>query len=333
VSGDIAARQDERRIARAFEAYAGGDVGAIAELVPHRYLQAIDGVKRTEAEVDGLVDRWSSQRRAVLAVFLIELAEHDLRGFGDGAWRSAIERGRRMLSGRPSKPGENPHEDAFEIAWHKTAVALLGGLGSPDRLSRVAIAPLRDRLVAVRSGEAQLVDPWIDLARAFVEEQRTLADPRTLVDRGPRVLAMYEAAAAHEQTRSEALVREAGVLLRLSRHTEALATLDRISEPVGDATVRYWRVLFRARALERLGHDAEAARAYEQALGIVPEAQSALTGLASVLARLGRAAEAERAATRTLTSAARVPDPWTRYRAGDWRFYRERLDALRRMAR
>jgi hypothetical protein len=104
-------------------------------------------------------------------------------------------------------------------------------------------------------------------------------------------------------------VRRAWLLLRLSRHEEALAALDAVDESVTDSTVRYWRELFRARALERLGRDEDAPRVYGDALGIVPDAQSALTGLTNVLTRLGRATEAEQAAVRTLTSAARVRDP------------------------
>jgi tetratricopeptide (TPR) repeat protein len=341
-SGAGLARQDEDLIQRAFDAYAAGDEGAIARIVPHRYLQTITGVKRTEREVDRLVDRWSQQRRALLAVFLIELADHDLREWTEGAWRVAIERGRRMLTGRRSKPGEDAQEDAFEIAWHETALSLVSGLGDPDSLNRVVVEPLRDRVVAVRSTEEQLVDPCIDLARAFVEERRTLADPRTLPDRGPRAVAMYEAVferkagssdPAHEPRWAEAQVRRAWLLLRLSRHAEAMAALDAVDESVTDSTVRYWRELFRARALEGLGRDEDAARVYGDALGIVPDAQSALTGLASVLTRLGRTTEAEQAATRTLTSAARVRDPWIPYGWGDFRFYRQRLEALRVMAR
>src|SRR5437016_5738214 len=64
-----------------------------------------------------------------------------------------------------------PDEDAFEIAWHKTSIALLEGLRRPDSLEEYGIRPLTNRMAAAPTSHPMLIDPWIEIARGVSEEQ------------------------------------------------------------------------------------------------------------------------------------------------------------------
>ena len=344
----------ESHIERAFAEYAAGDLQAISRIIPPRYFDRMESRTRRR-EIDAALLRWARDWRPVHAVFLLELVHFALAGvresesveielarFGLADVRETdavelLERARAFVTSRPDTPGRNLQADAFEIAWHKAAIALLGGLRRPDVLERVGVGPLRRRMAASppASGEARLVDPWIELASAILLEQRTIVDPRMLASAGPAAIRRFDEAARYDEKRSEALVRKAWLLVRLGRHREAVAVLgtqDGLSD-LGDTSVQYWSQLFRARALDSLRHDEEAARAYEEALAIVPGAQAPLAALTALEMRRGNVDAACRWAVEGRSASPASVDPWLHYGTADYRHFRARLERLRKAGR
>ncbi len=320
------------------EAYAAGDDGIVA-----RTVTTADRFESLRGDLlMGAVNRWSKTPRPIHYVFMIDVAMAGLDVQAE-YWLDVLVEARKFIMRRPDPPGLNPSEDAFEIAWHKTAVALLCSQRRPDFVEKHGVAPLRKRMAAAPPGDGGpvLVDPWIELVRGFAQEGFSLLTPpalrdigpvghEALIKRGPAALDYYSAAMEYPSTRAEAAARKAWLLVRLDRASDALATLDMFDDRwTTDPVVRYWIRLFRGRALDKLGRPDEAIHAYEEALAIVPGAQSprvAILGLE--LARDRRdAAYALAAAIRTSPEA--YEDPWWLYGFGERRFLIERLAALR----
>ena len=321
-------------IEQAFEAYAGGDYEAIDRIVPAAWFAGSGRELRNH--VDGAATRWVRERRPAHAAFLLEVARY---GLGlqspDAFW--VLENARRLVIDRPDQPGGNAREDAFEIAWHKAAVALLAGLRLPDVLEEGAVEPARARISASppAGGAPRLIDPWIELAHATVAEQRTLGEPRAFARHAREAIRRFEEAATYEPNTIEATVRTAGLLTRLGRHAEALEALDRLRglEDSADPTLRYWSRLFRGRALEGLERFDEASAAWREALDLVPGAQTPAAALAALEARRGRPDAAREWAMGPRPMTAGATDPWTLYGSGDYRLLGERLARLREAAR
>ncbi|HSC28380.1 MAG TPA: tetratricopeptide repeat protein [Vicinamibacterales bacterium] len=320
----------------AFSEYLAGDAEAISRIIPTTYFVG-SGARKLRQEIDAAILRWGRERRAVLAAFLLEVAHFGLASHGGRDALDVLAKARSFVTDRIDPPGQNPKDDEFEIAWHKTAVALLGSLRQPDVLERIGIAPLGQRMSASPPprGEPRLVDPWIELARALVEEQRTMADPGSLIRQAPAAIHRLEQAAKYDGNLPEAMVRECWLFVRLGRYDEALSALDTVGDwtEVGDTTVRYWSWLFRGRALEGLGRAEEAARAYREALAIVPHAQTPAAALAALETQRGNHDAAASWAAQGRSAPADAVDPWMSYGSGEHRFFEERLERLRELSR
>jgi tetratricopeptide (TPR) repeat protein len=243
------------------------------------------------------------------------------------------------LRQRPDPPGVNPHFDAFEIQWNKTAIAFLSGLRQPASVETFA-APLAARIVPARNGDVKvLVDPWIALAQGFVHEgyiqvsHQTCSGAGCVVEaRGQAALDAYAVASQHDATRAEAVVRSARVLLIWKRPADALAMLETFDERgAADRAVVYWARLLRAKALDDLDRQDEAIAAYGTALELSPAAQSPRMGLLLIQAKRGHRDGVAEIADAVRRAPDPVVDPWWLYPHFDQRFYEERLKALRRM--
>jgi tetratricopeptide (TPR) repeat protein len=323
------------------DAYAAGDYGVIS-----RSLETEATFERMREELDDTSAEWQQRPRPQMAVFLIDLAlaAHNRQWVH---WLDIICVGRQFVTRlpiggscrkglRPRPVGLGADDDAFEIAWHKTLVALLEGQRRPDFVADEGIGPLEDRMAPAPrpDGDPRLVDPWIAIHRGFVREQEAIVSPAKLEDSGRAAIEQYDEAAEYLSTRTEALVRKGWLLLRLGEPTAALAALESLAEPAADPAVVYWKHLFRARALVALGRQDDAMPAYERARALIPGAQAPVVGLMAL--ELGRDRRAE--AYRWAELVRRPPDvqahdPWWDYWSGDFRFFAGRLVELRRMAR
>lgn len=177
-------------------------------------------------------------------------------------------------------------------------------------------------------------DPRIVLARAIALEARTWpdTDSRTPNDRDRdlmmRLLDRLEAAAAHDETRAEALVRLAVLASRNRYDAQAVAHVGKVD--TGEPFLIYLAALFEGRSEERRKRLVEAEAAYRRALAAVPGAQSAGMALSAMLVREGRVDEAARL-MKDITDAPREPgDPWLRYGQGDLRYWDRIVRDLRR---
>jgi tetratricopeptide (TPR) repeat protein len=281
-----------------------------------------------------VLTNWEAgERTRAHALFMLDVALNALaRGYR--YWLDIIQLGRVYLRDRAQPPGADESFDQFEIVWNKTAIAILSGQRLPDKLME-QLQPLARRMrpSADQSPDAPvLIDPWILLARGFGDELFTIVEPSLLELNGPFAIAFYDQALPYASVRAEAALRAAWLLTRLGRQAEALERLSAFDDRwTSDPVLRYWHRLFRGKALEGLGRPNEAAAAYDQALSIVPSAQSPRIAMMAIDARLNRPGEAAARALDIRTTTTPVIDPWWSYPFGDLRFFAARMKALRAM--
>lgn len=322
--------------AELFAAYAGGGGDQLLA-------RAFPTQPRFEAFRNDFRDRvlteWEGvDRTPIRAMFMLDIAIASLnRGYY--YWADFIYLGSGYIRRRADPPGANASFDAFEILWHKTAVALLQGRRRPDLVADTGVSPLKGRMEtappltdSTPAPRPVLVDPWIALARGFAEEGFAIDMPATLDKRGAAALDHYREALEYEATRAEATLRSAWLLVRMKRAAEALALLDACDDRwTNDAVFLYWRRLFRGKALDTLDRPDEAMRAYEDALTFAPTAHSPRVGMMAIEFKRNRTEAAEGIATALGRTPDPVIDPWWTYDHGDWRFFPARLRALKAM--
>jgi tetratricopeptide (TPR) repeat protein len=327
-----------------YAAYLAGDANAIGRQL------------RTEADFRALRgDIFLALRdargawRPSRATFLLELSlVGSLRGWTDASL--LLTGARDLVLHRPAPIGTRPAEDAFEITFHRTAVALLVSRRELNEAVGylTAIAP---RVRATPgTGEPTLVDPRIALVQACIRDVRTapfeasvLQDPDRLpsltIDpnsallrtQSDAALAAYREAERLSPVADEARVRRGLLLHRLGRQAEALAALDVAPAAGADPAVDYWRMLFRGRVLQALDRPEEAAAAYEAAARGWPGAQTPAVALAALAQQQDRPDDARRWAALARTTSADTIDPWWQYWTGDFRFAGSWFDDLRQV--
>ena len=297
-----------------------GVVEGLRSLPASVRLQFIEGMA-------GWANPWPGQPRRE-AVFALEFADAALGLSQPQLYRRVDERLERtsLFVRHPIEP------DEFERAWLWAHVCLAEGRFW--------------QLPAIRAAGRALArfpdDPRFILADAIAHDQRwrtngTVGGTRLTSTSATElhvaaVTAKYRAAMAFPETRAEAHVRLAWLLHRIGRHEEALATLQAGPIRTPDADIAYLRHLFTGNVLLALNRFDAAAQAFEFANVAVPGAQSARVALMNAMTLKGDTASALRLATE-IETAEGVLDPWWTYWFGDYRWYEQALDEVRRLAK
>lgn len=309
-----------------YQRYAAGDHDIVASaLVTGADFQALNPPRD-----DRRIRRWLGPWDRKKAAFLLEFAGAE-RLISRAHFLTAIAAGREYISSRPSPPGQDPVEDAFELAWHQAALGLL-----EERLYWSGVDAYVEALAGrYESGAANAnarVDGRILLARGIAQEQRCWLERETpdghAIDAATKAthdaalkeaIRRYAAAATVPEVANEANTRGAWVQFQLGSPADALRTID-LARPTGDTDLTYWMYLFRGRILDALNRQGDAERAYRSALDVRPFAQSAAVGLALTLLRLERPDEAQASAAYARQQPTDASDPWWTYFGADARF-------------
>jgi tetratricopeptide (TPR) repeat protein len=147
----------------------------------------------------------------------------------------------------------------------------------------------------------------------------------------PHALAALAPAQTIDAARPEALMRHAALLAVSNRAEEALPLFDESLRLTRDTWVAYLDHLLKGRALETLERDADAEASYRAAVALNPKARSANLALAAV--SFGRGVRADANLTAALDPEADRLDPWAQFIDGNYRFWPERREVMRRTMR
>jgi hypothetical protein len=139
----------------------------------------------------------------------------------------------------------------------------------------------------------------------------------------------YESLADEPSVRAEALLRLGYHHLRLGSRGLAAEALSKVIDGPSDADLRYLGYFFRGWARHRDGRRAEAEADYGAALRIHRGSRQVRTLLAAILADRGARDEARTVLGESLSLVLGFRDPWTMFHRGDYRFWPERMIALR----
>ena len=293
-------------------------------------MSAIADIRRLELDLDRVVGPWRSAivatpeiRRRALAAFVLDAVNARL----DQGVRAT-----RLLEWSCRQIRRHNPPDDFDRQWHRAALALFAGAVDPDGLES-HVAHVREQFPD---------DPRLLFARAVASELRAApfltgarATPAGAAKHYGEAASRYrEAIAAVDGTTKRlALLRLARVEIELGRPDTAIATLaarETDGETDADLDTRYLAHLFRGLALDRLKRTDEARAAFDAALGVVPQAQSAVLANAALLFRQGQRDLVDRQISALLDRPTAASDPWWLYWPGDYRHAAAHLAAARR---
>lgn len=325
-----------------FTAYSAGDQDVVARMLvsshDFRRLRVLDGRR---------LERWLGAWSQVKADFLVELIDR-ASAVAPAYVRSLIAKGQAYVVSR-GPTGSSAQDDAIERRWHLIAVGVLQQrLMGPEIVNYVDVLQTRRPLPVA----AAVWDSRINLARGIGQEQvcrslhatarhdRLLSEFEGKAATPPAVrqmaiecmqtaLRFLESAASRDEVRDEARTRAGFAAFQLGKHEDARAALQSASGGA-DRPLAYWRALFLGRASDALGADADAERAYSEAIRLYPDAQTPRIGLALALSRLHRDDDAEAAVLAARRVRADGVDPWDTYFEGDARFVGDWIAAMRK---
>jgi hypothetical protein len=347
-----------------FNQYQGGDYDVV-----HRTVNtATDLNLLNPPEVQKLrkwLGQWTGGPSRAKTAYLLDLAV-TIEPLSQRAAISLISEGRLYLVTRHDPIGVAPDDDAFELAWHKTAIALLEQIPYP-MAENVYLDTVQHRYTARSHG---VLDPRFVFQGGVAMEQTCwnapdkpyISLPSTAMTAGdvshqaaptanpsdvlsssmPRVdtrkdclveaTRRYIAAASAPAVAAEANTRAAWMEFQLGLYTGALATIDRAGQ-TDDDVVTYWNRLFRARILTALGRDADAMQAYRAAVEAAPTAQSPRVGMALLLFKLKKIDDARHTAAEIRQMPSGNVDPWWTYLGADGRFVTAWTADMRKLVR
>jgi tetratricopeptide (TPR) repeat protein len=318
-----------------YRTYAAGEYDVIELTVPKVDYRSL---KVPDAEH---MQRWLGAFDRRKAAFLLEFATAST-GRAPGGVLTMLSVGRAYVMSRPAPLNLSHSEDAFEIAWHKSAMALLESW-SFVTAEDVYLESLTQRFKAA-------LDPRFVLQRAIAEEQRCASDDKidkrdttataaaaaskptqslgdllapVTVTSSSACLAeakrRFALAAVNSATAAEANTRGAWVQFQAGQLAGARTTIEQV-DATDDADLMYWTSLFRGRIYDAVNRLPDAERAYRAALEARPAAQSAAIGLSFALFRMDRKEEARALAVEARRQPDGTVDPWWIYIAADARF-------------
>jgi Flp pilus assembly protein TadD len=320
-----------------YRTYAAGEYDVVELTVPKADYRSL---KVPDADH---MQRWLGAFDRRKAAFLLEFASASA-GRAPGGVLTTLSVGRAYVMGRPAPLKLSRSEDAFEIAWHKSAMALL------ESWSFVTAEDVYLESLTRRFGASGGLDPRFVLQRAIAQEQRCASDDKidkrdttataaaaagkptqslgdllapVTVPSNSACLAeakhRFATAALDPSTAAEANTRGAWVQFQAGEMAGARTTIEKV-DTTDDADLMYWASLFRGRIYNAANRLTEAERAYRAALHVRPAAQSAAIGLAFTLFRMDRKEEARATASDARRQPDGTVDPWWIYIAADARF-------------
>jgi tetratricopeptide (TPR) repeat protein len=335
--------------------YAGGDFAAFTPpRTPtdvERFRQALvhdatPWVRRGDAK---------TQRRRQLTAATIALeAAHASIDISWAQGRQLIEWGSILLRQAPA--------DEAERRWHLAALSVIHGASDNELLvkqQKLAWPRFEDEprfllaLVVMLEGvtwpDPDRGEPWneneaelekaaqMDAARranrqAVQPDLREKAFEYQRRTRMRQVIEALEDLSNAEAIRAESLLRLGYLHLRLQHVEIAMEQFDEVLGMTSDPFLLYLAHFLGGVAREQQGDRANAMAAYRAALEVRPRAQSATFALASLLFISGARDEAA-GLIEAAIAAPVADDPWRAYQSGDFRFWSERLAAVREVIR
>ncbi|MEO7192801.1 MAG: tetratricopeptide repeat protein [Vicinamibacterales bacterium] len=310
--------------------YSGGERQLFPQVFP-----TAQAFRDLRAELFQKTRDWRAQWTPSGPTFMLELSVWAMNQSWPDAAIVLLTAG-DIVSRRTAPVGSSPEQDAYEITFHRTAVALLTGAHRFTEAERY-LTMVNTRVVpqAAPGGALRLIDPRVALERAMLTEAQTApgtttarqgALPSLIVSPGnsatrtqlEQLVSSYEVAARLPEIAAEAKLRHAFVLHRLGRNAEALAMLAQVADVPQDVAISYWRELFTGRVLESVRRTDEAAAAYLRARSVLPT-QTPAVALAALYERSGDHSAALRWADEAKGPSAAPFDPWWQYWSGDLR--------------
>ena len=154
-----------------YKDYAGGDYDAITRALPSaRSLAVLQAPSDSGKLRKWLGNKWDRTK----AVFILEFAGAEAQ-FAPGAAITALSEGRLFVISRPTPLGQSPEDDAFELAWHNGAMAML-----EDRMfvstQELYLDTIQRRYTPLPGAPAVALDPRFALHRAVAQEQKCWND-------------------------------------------------------------------------------------------------------------------------------------------------------------
>ncbi len=335
--------------------YARGDYAAfITPTTPLDLRRLRDALSR-EAEAWSRRGGAENVRRRQLVAATVAL---------EGA-RSGLEidwgEGKALIEWGSSFARKGPPDDR-ERLWHLAALAVIQGAFDNELLvgqQKLAWPRFEDEarfllaLVVMLEGETwpepDRGDPWEEDEQALEDAYRLNAARRSnrqaplpdVLDKASeydrrnkmrKAIELLEDLSNASEIRAEALLRLGFLHLRLRHWEVAVDQFDEVLTLTKDPFLLFLAHFLTGMAREHDGDRANAIASYRAALELKPRAQSASFALGSLLFLGG-----ERDQAAKLINAGTLPpaadDPWRTYQAGDFRFWNERLEALRRELR
>ena len=284
------------------------------------------------------------RRRRAAATFVLELTRSRL----DSDWRLL----RDIMEWTCADLRAAGPADDFERAWHDAALALAGRardriwlLGDvpylpgqkPPRRREGSESPAHLLHVAERLPESPSIRlEWI-MAWTWGRDReptRNVEAGRIPVILGRRERQLDAVAALKPLTDdpvvgAEASLRVAYLQFLLNDHPGALARASGVAAKSAPPAARYVAHVIAGRALEAMQQREPARGAYERALTVVPAAESASLALAALRLTSDDGADTSALIDRALVRTRDGDDPWRLFLYGSFRYWPDRLRALR----